>query len=137
MPLTTHFGLGLLCQAVHADPLTCKSSFLLSQTDTKNDLIYCTKYYIRRLVTHPIFFSYTKCSFTKNTATKKGFKIIPRKDLLQIVLKLISGIHIMYDRKEHVQPPPYKPHKLNNSVTESLIMPTQLLRQPMVTQMKV
>ena len=35
VPLTTHSGVELFCWAVHADPLLCKISFLLSQTDTK------------------------------------------------------------------------------------------------------
>ena len=40
---------------MHADLAVYNNRFLLSQIDTKNRLLFCTKHYIRCLPTHPAF----------------------------------------------------------------------------------
>ena len=97
----THSEMGLFCQAIHADLSVYNSCFLLSQIDTKNSLLYCTKSYVHCLPTY-LLFSQLRCSFIENATVKKGFKSIWRKDLLQIVKKLVSGNHMMHIQKKNI-----------------------------------
>ena len=45
----------LFCRTMLADPLPYKISFLLSQTDTKTRLLYCTKSYHSSFINIPCF----------------------------------------------------------------------------------
>ena len=47
--------MGLFCRVMHADPLTYKSCFPLSQADTRNQLLYYTKSYMHHLLTYLTF----------------------------------------------------------------------------------
>ena len=64
---------GVFCRAMHADSLSYKLPFLLSQTElilVKDRLLYCTESYIHHLLTYLAFLLNTM-QFIKNAATKK------------------------------------------------------------------
>ena len=68
---------------------------------------------------------------------KKDFKCIQRKDFLQIAPKnLVPGNHMMHIWKEHAQTLLTSP-TIDTPVTHPLGIPTQLLKQPMGTWMKL
>ena len=91
--MTMHSGVGLLCWAMHVDPSVYKSCFLLSQTDTKNRLLYCTKSYIHRLLTY-LAFLLNKMQFYRKCCHKERLQNYSEEGLPSNSPKqLVSGNH--------------------------------------------